>query len=127
MSATSPVPVSQTVLFVEDEPTIRMLARSALLSAGLIMTEAGTSAEALEAVRTAAKPFDLIMLDLSLPGENGADLIPEFRQRIPASRILVVSGLAEEDVADLGADGFLGKPFTKTTLLAAVQNVLTKP
>src|SRR4051812_10704425 len=104
--STSP-PVPQAVLVVDDEPMIRMIARAALTGAGFAVSEAGDSAEAREAVRTAARPFALILLDLTLGGEAGADLIPEFRSASPGSKVLVFSGIGEADPTELGADGFL--------------------
>jgi len=123
-----PVPHSQIVgrslLIVDDEPVIRMIARTALVAAGFIVAEAGDEVKALEAVQKAEKPFDLILLDLTLGATNGAELIPVFRQHNPATRILVVSGLGAEDAEGLGADGFLSKPFNKTSLLIAVWQTL---
>jgi CheY-like chemotaxis protein len=126
MSLDTPMPSVRTVLIVDDEPTIRMIARTALVGAGFTVTEVGDSSGALEAARKAVRPFDLILLDLTLPGGSGADLLPELRELCPGSRIMLVSGLLAEEAADLGADGFLGKPFTRATLLSAVQTTLAK-
>ena len=123
MSAT-PTPPPRTVLVVDDEPTVRMIARAILGGAGYAVTETADPAAARAAVKSAAAPFDLIVLDLSLPGESGTALIPEFRAQSPGSRILLVSGLNAEDVTDHGADAFLSKPFTRATLLDAVQRVM---
>jgi CheY-like chemotaxis protein len=109
---------------VDDEPSVRMIARAILAGAGYAVTEAAEPAAARAAVQSAAAPFDLIFLDLSLPGESGTVLIPEFRAQSPGSRILLVSGLNAEDVTGHGADAFLSKPFTRATLLDAVQRLL---
>jgi CheY-like chemotaxis protein len=121
------LPPGTTVLVVDDEPVVRMLVRMALSKAGVAVAEAADAAEAAAAVRAAVRPFDLILLDLSLPGVDGAALIPEFRRRAPGTRVLVVSGLLEDDGAGLGADGFLAKPFTRSTLVEAVWQVLAAP
>ena len=74
---------SRSVLVVEDEPTIRMIARTALARAGFQVTEAGDLATAAEAVRTAAEPFDLVMLDLTLPDGDGAARFPSSGSAAP--------------------------------------------
>jgi DNA-binding response OmpR family regulator len=114
----------RTLLIVDDEPVIRMIARTTLSLAGFDVTEAGDEAAALAALQKATRPFDLILLDLTLGGTNGADLIPTIRQMHAAARILVISGHDPEEAAGIGADGFLAKPFTKTSLLIAVWQLL---
>src|SRR5262245_11783161 len=113
-----------TVLVVDDEPVIRKIARMSLAGAGFTVAEAGDAAVAVAAVRSAAKPFDLVLLDLTLPDADGKTVIPEIRSHAPTTRVLVVSGLGEMDPAAFGADGFLAKPFTKSSLLLAVQQAL---
>jgi DNA-binding response OmpR family regulator len=116
----------RSVLVVDDEPVIRMIARTCLTAAGFAVVEAGDEVGAFEAVQKAATPFELIMLDLTLGETDGADLIPRFRRQSPTTRILVVTGLGAEVVEELDADGFLGKPFTKKSLLLAVGQALRK-
>ena len=79
------------------------------------IVEAGDSECAVEAIQKAAKPFDLILLDLTLGETNGVELIPQFRQKSPSTPILVISGLDVEEAEGTGANGFLGKPFTKAS------------
>ena len=121
MSAT-PTPPPRTVLVVDDEPSVRMIARAILAGAGYAVTETADPAAARAAVKSAAAPFGLIVLDLSLPGESGTALIPEFRAQSPGSRILLVSGLDAEDVPDHGADAFLSKPFDLDALTTLVRS-----
>jgi DNA-binding response OmpR family regulator len=115
---------ARSVLLVEDEPTIRMIARTALKGAGFVVSEAGDLAAAAESVRTAARPFALVLLDRNLPDGEGAALIPLIRRHAPGTRVLVVSGSGDDDPAAVGADGYLSKPFTRAPLLLAVQRVL---
>jgi DNA-binding response OmpR family regulator len=127
MSPDTPLPVPlKTVLVVDDDPTIRKIARITLTLEGFAVTEADGAVTALEAVSCGTHPFDLILLDLNLPGVEGTVLIPEIRTHSPGSRILLVTGVAEEDAADHCADGFLSKPFTRATLLAAVYATMAK-
>jgi two-component system KDP operon response regulator KdpE len=111
-----------SILIVDDEPMIRRVAELSLNGAGCRMAEAADAAGALAAVRAADPPFDLIILDITLPDGDGTAIVPLIRQSAPHTRILVVSGLGE--VHDAGADGFLAKPFTKSSLLSAVRRLL---
>jgi DNA-binding response OmpR family regulator len=128
----TPIPIQHTeivgrpLLVVDDEPVIRMIARTSLTTAGFQVSEAWDQDSVFEAIRKADKPFDLILLDLTLGETNGATLIPSIRRQSPSTRILVVSGLGAEDAEGIGADGYLGKPFTKTSLLVAVWQALAK-
>ena len=126
MPNTASLPVERTALVVDDEPTVRMLARTILSAAGFSVPEAADSKSARETVKNASRTFDLIFLDLSLLGESGAALIPEFRAQSPGSRILLVSGSGAESATRHAADGFLSKPFTRAALLNAVQAVFPK-
>jgi DNA-binding response OmpR family regulator len=101
-----------------------MIARTSLAAAGFTVAEAGDSTAAYDLIDKAARPFDLILLDLRLGEVTGDVMIPVFRQKSPTTKILVVSGLGAEDVEGIGADGFLGKPFTKATLLITVWQTL---
>lgn len=126
VSTAVPGVAGQSLLIVDDEPVIRMIARTCLASAGFEISEAADEASAFEAIQKSTAPFDLILLDLTLGETRGADLIPRFRSQTPTTRILVISGLGAEDVEGIDADGFLGKPFTKKTLLQAVSQALKK-
>ena len=119
--------VGRIALIVDDEPVIRMIARTALAAVGFAVVEAGDGASATQAISQATKPFDLILLDLTLTDSSGTELIPQIRELTPPARILVVSGLGPEEGVGIGADGFLNKPFTKATLLMAVTQTLNPP
>jgi len=131
-NTTTPIPqhtsevANGSLLVVDDEPVIRMIARTCLSAAGFVVEEAGDEASAREAIRKAAEPFDLILLDLTLGETHGADLIPHFRTWSPSTRILVFSGLGSEEAEGLDAEGYLSKPFTKKSLLAAVSQALMR-
>ncbi len=114
----------RTVLIVDDEPVIRTIASTSLARAGFVVAEAGDADTAMERLRKASPRFDLVLLDLTLGAVNGADLIPLIRQQSPETRILVFSGLGHEDAEGIGSDGYLSKPFTRTTLMIAVWKAL---
>jgi DNA-binding response OmpR family regulator len=118
------VPLGRRILVVDDEPVIRRIVDLVLSAAGFAVFEAEDAARAIQAVKLAAQPFDLILLDLTLPDGDGAAVIPAIRQLSSSSRLLVVSGLGAMDASDFGADGYLAKPFTKSSLLSAVERAL---
>ena len=88
--------------------------------------EATSANEALRAVLS--QRWDLILLDICLPGRSGLDILRKLVRAQPNARILVVSALPEEQfavpVVRAGAHGYLGKDATGTTLLLAANTVL---
>lgn len=117
----SPAPWS--ALVIDDEPGVRLFTRIVLEGDGFVVAEAEDTATSRARIAAAAVAFNLIVLDASLPDASGSGLLPELRRLTPASRVLVVSGVPEEEVAVTG-DGFLGKPYNQAALLGAVQRVL---
>ncbi len=124
MPAPNPSAEPLRALVVDDEPSVRMVARLMLERAGYETEEVGDAGAALAQVQSAARPFAVVLLDVTLPDRIGTDVIPDLRRLAPDSRVILTSGKAEEDVPDHGADGYLPKPFTKEQLLAAVRLVL---
>ena len=110
------------VLVVDDEPSVRMVTRLMLERAGHTAEESGDAAGALS--RLESKPSTVVLLDVTLPDRSGTDLIPELRRLVPDARIILMSGLSEEDLPNHGADGYLPKPFNREQLLTAVRTAL---
>jgi len=112
------------ILLVEDEPALRELMKVALGS-GYRFSEAGDVAEALELVRSHVP--DIVLLDLMLPGGSGLDVLRAVRAEpaLAGVRVIIVSAWqSAEDrrvALELGAAGFLGKPFTVDELWLAVR------
>lgn len=114
------------ILLVEDEPEVRRVARTALARVGYDVEEAADALEALTRFEDDAD-FDLLVADLVMPGMSGDELAGRLRERLPALRVLFVSGYSEAD-GDADADQFpfLQKPFKPQELVAAVRRVLTE-
>jgi signal transduction histidine kinase len=116
----------ERILLVEDEPAVAAVGQRLLSSAGYTVVTARNSDEAL--ARLAEQSFDLLITDVVMPGRSGAELAREVTRRHGPTRILFVSGYADDDalVRDIAAQqvAFLGKPFTRASLLGKVREVL---
>jgi PAS domain S-box-containing protein len=119
---------SSTILVVEDEPVLRMLAERALTRAGYRVFPAGDGDEALQFAAGFAGRIDLLFSDVIMPGLRGSSLAEALRASRPEIRVLLTSGYTEDDVMRrgiiLGRDGFLPKPYTPQALTRAVSEVL---
>jgi DNA-binding NarL/FixJ family response regulator len=116
------------VFIVDDHPVFREgLVRIINQEADLVVSgEAGDAAEALERI-DASRP-DLVVIDISLDGMNGLELVKSLRDRRPETRLLVVSmhpeSLYAERALRAGANGYIMKRESGRTLLAAMRHVL---
>jgi len=110
------------VLIVEDEVTVARQIASALTEAGHDPKTVHDGETALEEVRKA--PFDLIVLDIRLPGIDGFQVLQRLRTQHLASRVLLLTarGAVDDRVTglQLGADDYLPKPFAMQELVARV-------
>jgi two-component system alkaline phosphatase synthesis response regulator PhoP len=116
------------LLLVEDEPGLVMTLTDRLIAEGYEVQSAMTAPEGLETATTGA--FDIILLDVMLPGGNGLDVCRELRQRGVQSPVLMLT--ARGQVFDkvvglkLGADDYVVKPFEMAELLARIEAVLRR-
>jgi len=123
------VPVRQeTVLVVEDEPTLRMGLRATLRSEGFKVLVASTGPEGLEMALDQGP--DLLLLDVMLPGMNGFEILRALRERRPDLPIILLTAKGEEQDKvqglRLGADDYVVKPFGVAELLARVDAQLRR-
>lgn len=111
------------LFIIEDEPLMREML-SMLIERTNDLELAGTAASGDEAVAEwPEEDIDLTLLDLSLPGMAGMEVLRQLRRRSPTARILVLSGShrpeASEEVRKAGADGFVIKGDPQKILAAA--------
>jgi DNA-binding NarL/FixJ family response regulator len=117
-----------SVLIADDHAVVRAGLRQFLVDSGRIgdVAEASTGQETLDLLR--AKPFDLLILDINMPGRGGLDILKHVRASFPDTRVLVVSGFPERqyavNVLKAGASGYLSKESAPDELIKAVQTVL---
>jgi DNA-binding response OmpR family regulator len=119
--------VPKSVLVVDDEPKIVEVVGDYLRSAGFSVTTAADGEGAVASAR--ARPPDLVVLDLGLPGLDGLDVARELRRASPVPIIMLTARGEETDRVlglELGADDYLVKPFSPRELLARVRAVLRR-
>jgi CheY-like chemotaxis protein len=119
--------VSARILIVEDHPTMREAMRLVLEGEGFQIDEASDGDQALAAVHEDAP--DLVLLDMSIPGVAGPDVLAAVKSDPATSdiRVIVVTATGEEGRAAAmagGADHYFTKPFSPIALLQAVEEVL---
>jgi DNA-binding response OmpR family regulator len=116
------------ILAVEDDAAIRRGIVDALRFAGYEPLEAATGGQALRLATT--MQYDLLLLDLVLPGGSGLDILAQVRLMRPTQPVIVLTALGSENdrVAGLrlGADDYVVKPFSVRELLARVEAVLRR-
>ncbi|GBF77480.1 DNA-binding response regulator [Paenibacillus sp. 598K] len=120
--------MSQRVLVIEDEPTLARLLSYNLSQEGYEITVVDHGAEGLQTALQ--RSFDLIILDIMLPGMNGFEILGKLRQNGVATPVIILTARnAEEEVVQglkHGADDYITKPFGVAELLARVSAVLRR-
>jgi signal transduction histidine kinase/CheY-like chemotaxis protein len=115
-----------TVLVVDDEAGVRKLVRAVLERAGLTVILAEDGQSAIDIFRRRAADIRLVLLDVAMPGLNGRDVLVAMRAIKPDVRAIVMTGYTTTDLTQSLSHVFLPKPFTPSTLKAAVQQALAE-
>jgi PAS domain S-box-containing protein len=122
-------PLRGTVLVVDDEEAVRNLVGTVLRRQGITAVLAADGREALALFRQQRDTIDLILLDLTMPGLSGEEVLRQLQQLGARPKIVVMSGYSEEDImqrcAELGVAGFMRKPFELQTILDKVSAYLS--
>jgi DNA-binding response OmpR family regulator len=115
------------ILVVDDDLDLRGLIAFALRQAGYLVIEAGDGPRAL--AEFAAEKPDLVILDVNLPQISGFEVLKRIRAESKTPVMMLTVRATEEDQVqglDLGADDYLGKPFSPRTLLARIRAMLRR-
>tara|TARA_B100000963_G_scaffold306819_1_gene281626 strand:- start:1165 stop:1842 length:678 start_codon:yes stop_codon:yes gene_type:complete len=115
------------ILIVDDDDRIRNLLKDYLSENNYVVSAAENAEEAKEKLQYLK--FDVIILDVMMPGQNGYDLTKEIKQNIKVPIILLTAkGEVENRIKglELGADDYLGKPFEPKELLLRIKNIINK-
>ena len=115
------------ILVVDDDDRIRELIKQYLNDNNFVVTTAIDAKEAKKKIEYFK--FDMIVLDVMMPGQNGFDLTNEIKKVLSTPIILLTAkGEVEDRIQglELGADDYLGKPFEPKELLLRIKNIIKK-
>jgi two-component system phosphate regulon response regulator OmpR len=115
------------ILVVDDDDGIRNLVKQYLNQNNFLVSTAENAENALKKVKIIK--FDLIILDIMMPGKNGLEFIKENKEKIETPIILLTAkGEANERIEglEIGADDYLPKPFEPKELILRIQNIIKK-
>jgi len=118
----SSVAASARILVIDDEEIIRVLFKQTLEDAGHRVTAAETSPEGLELVKK--QDFDLVFLDLKMPGTDGVEVFRQIRTIKPELQVIIITGYPHSQLMARalaqGPFGVMNKPFDESEIVSAV-------
>jgi DNA-binding response OmpR family regulator len=117
-------PIYKNILVIDDEAAVNNNVRKILLKKGYQVDQALTKSDALAKIEQ--QSYELILLDLRIPGVKGLELLKAIRENRPATRVIIITGYASietaKESARLGAIDYLAKPFTPEEIRVATEN-----
>ena len=122
---------TESLLIVDDERSLRDLLAQTFRHKGYQTATAANGYEAIDIISDPARHFDLILLDLNLPGATGLQVMKVIRLCRPQARVLVLSGLitpeTRADFQHLGQRDFMQKPHTLDEMGRRLRTILDAP
>jgi len=118
----------QTILVVDDEPTVLTLCQRILKMGGYEALSASGPEQALKIVESNPGKIDLAVLDVIMPGMNGIELAQRIQGAKPETRILLMSGFGPKEIAriiSVNPYRMIWKPFKTESLLRMIENALS--
>lgn len=117
-----------TVLLVDDEDRFRLTLAKMLRAEGLEVGEAATGEAGL--AELTARPYDVVVLDIRMPGMSGMEALKDIRERAPLTEVIMLTGHASMDAAleiiRLGGFDYVLKPCPVEELLAKIESAFEK-
>jgi len=118
--------MTQHIFFVDDELPVRKAVTHTLENAGFRVSSFSCAPDCLQQLR--CQTCDLLITDVRMPGMNGTELLTEIRQTAPWVPVVILTGYGDVPMTRAafkqGAVDFIEKPFTRQTLLSAVESAL---
>lgn len=125
---TNPDGSKETILVVDDEVHVAILAKMMLAESDYRVVTAKDGFEALTLYKKFASHIDLVLLDFTMPGMNGDKVFEELRKINPEVSVILSSGFADQnklnEMFGAGLKEFLSKPYTQQRLLSEIRSVL---
>jgi CheY-like chemotaxis protein len=116
------------VLVADDDEPVRTMMARVLAQGGCDVVAVSDGVEAVAVESGDERPFDVVVLDIAMPGKNGVEAYREIARRNSASRFLFTSAYYESgllnDVMREGRSGFLPKPFVPGCILDEIKNLI---
>ncbi|MFN0157428.1 MAG: response regulator [Bacteroidota bacterium] len=116
----------EKILFVDDDTELRTIVKDQLSIAGYEVEEAEDGLEALEKIKHTR--YDLVLLDITIPGKSGLDVLKSAKQLRPECRVIILTGVVGLAVAieslKLGAMDYVTKPYNMEYLLTSIKRAL---
>jgi CheY-like chemotaxis protein len=118
----------RTILVVDDDAWVRVLARDVLAGEGYRVLEASDGQDAIRVAAEHPGPIHLLLTDVVMPGMSGPQVAEKLLERNPTLKILFTSGYAEDAIDSHGVlspgAAFLGKPFSAAELAGKLRELL---
>lgn len=125
---TNPAGKKETILVVDDEIHVMLLAKMMLAENGYRVVTAKDGFEAIDCYKKLGKKIDLVILDFTMPGMHGDQVFEELRKLNPSVAVILSSGFADQSKLNRmfaqGLKEFVAKPYTQQRLLSEIRNVL---
>jgi DNA-binding NtrC family response regulator len=116
------------ILVVDDEEVVRRSFQRVLASARCDVEAVGSGEQALKAMET--HPFDIVLLDLRMPGMDGMSVLRTMKRRWPEGEVIVITGYPSVDTAKeairLGAGDYLAKPLAPGDVIEAANSAMER-
>jgi signal transduction histidine kinase len=119
---------TETILLVEDEDVVVDISKEILSRLGYETLVAKTGQEAVDMSNSDEQNFDLVLLDMKLPDSDGKNIYSAIKDARPNVKVILFSGFSidgpVQEILDSGADGFVQKPFSVSTLSVKLREAL---